>query len=392
MTYETNSLAKQVWWRYLDETQRGLLCQSWELWEREKKRKDKKDKKDKKTDYSFVVFPAAKAYEGFLKKLFYDTGLISRQDFEGEKFRLGRALNPSLGQNHWAGSVYERLKSFCGGEALPYGLWQTWKKGRNLLFHYFEGEENRIGLKEAQNLLLMIQNAIGAAFVECRPEKEKQALVQKRRAVLRRVFWFYAYLLLVWGFYRWLFRLPEMIEELVLKPLLWLGPTFLLVKFKEKRTVLTSLGFFKKNIFRSFYLGILAGIGFAVTGLVLHLLKYGRLNFVPLEKGVFWLTFVLSLATALVEETVFRGYILNRLFEVLRDEWKSLLVSSIGFALIHLPMTIFALHYNLAQIYVYGVLVFFYSLGSGILFLRTGTLWASVLMHIFWSWPIILFR
>jgi len=139
-------LAKKPWWSYLDETQRQLLEQSLELLEKEKRTKTKK------VDYSFVVFPAAKAYEGFLKKLLYDIGLITKEDFLGDKFRLGRALNPSLGKNHWAGSIYERLKSFCGGEALPYGLWQTWKQGRNLLFHYFEGGENKISLEESGKL------------------------------------------------------------------------------------------------------------------------------------------------------------------------------------------------------------------------------------------------
>ena len=386
------NLTSRAWWSYLDKTQKGLLGQSLELLEREKGKRDKKGKGDKEKDYSYVVFPAAKAFEGFLKKLFYDTGLISKQDFRGDKFRIGRALNPSLGRNHWAGSVYERLKSFCGGEALPYSLWQTWKKARNLLFHYFEGEENQVGLKEAEKRLEMIQKAIGAAFVECNPEKEKRALASKRRLVLRRVFWFYAYLLIIWGFYRFLFRLPEIVEELVLKPLLWLGPVLLIVKMVEKRPLTLSLGHLRKNIFRSFYWGIGVGIGFAGLGLFLNFLKYGRLNFSPLTADDFLLGLALSAATALSEETVFRGYILNRLFEVLRDEWKALLVSSLAFVVIHLPITFFALHYGLVQIYVYGVLVFFYSLGSGILFLRTGTIWASILMHVFWSWPIILFR
>jgi len=33
------------------------------------------------SDYSYLVFPFSKAYEGFLKKLFLDTGVISEKDF-----------------------------------------------------------------------------------------------------------------------------------------------------------------------------------------------------------------------------------------------------------------------------------------------------------------------
>jgi len=380
-------LTHYPWWSYLEKDQQILLSQSFELLEKEKKNEIKGVR-----DYSFIVFPAAKAYEGFLKKLFYDTGLISKNDYRDERFRIGRALNPSLSRNHWAGSVYERLKSFCGGEALPFGLWQAWKKGRNLLFHYFKGDKNMIAIDEAEKRLMMIQKAIGAGFNQCRPEKEKKVLEGKRRLALRRIFWFYSFLLIVWGFYRYLFRLPEAVEELVLKPLIWLGPTFFIVKFLEKRSIFSSLGLIKKNIIRNLYLGILVGMGFAATGLLLNFFKYGKFNFVAIGNNDFLLAFVLSAITAFSEEIVFRGYLLNRLFEVLRDEWWALLVSAAAFALIHLPITVFVLHYSPVQIYVYGVLAFFYSLGSGILFLRTGTVWPSILAHIFWSWPIILFR
>jgi membrane protease YdiL (CAAX protease family) len=261
-----------------------------------------------------------------------------------------------------------------------------------LLFHYFLDQKRAINLAEAEERLGMIKKAIGAAVAVCQPAEEKKILETKRGESWRRIFWFYAFLLIVWGFYRFLFRLPASLEELVLKPIVWLGPLFWLVVYRERRPFFLSLGLVGKNIARSLYLGIGLGVLFSLSGLVLNFLKYGELNLLKISPADFWPGLLLSLATALVEETVFRGYILNRLFEILRDEWTALFISSLAFVLIHLPMTIFGLHYNLAQVYVYGVLVFFYSLGSGVLFLRTGTTWASVLMHLFWTWPIILFR
>ena len=50
-------------------------------------------------DYSFVVFPTAKAYEGFLKKMFFDLGFITEEDYRGKRFRIGKALNPFLEKN-----------------------------------------------------------------------------------------------------------------------------------------------------------------------------------------------------------------------------------------------------------------------------------------------------
>ena len=58
------SLDKHVWWDYLEEDLQELLRESTLLL-------DKVEKWEKTFhDYSFIVFPAAKAYEGFLKKLF----------------------------------------------------------------------------------------------------------------------------------------------------------------------------------------------------------------------------------------------------------------------------------------------------------------------------------
>ena len=47
-------------------------------------------------DYSFLVFPFAKAYEGFLKQIFRDKKLISRLDYISDHLRLGQLMSPNL--------------------------------------------------------------------------------------------------------------------------------------------------------------------------------------------------------------------------------------------------------------------------------------------------------
>src|SRR3989344_1264895 len=82
-------------------------------------------------DYSYAVFPYAKAYEGFLKKLFFDLGFIDEQTYRGEHFRIGRALNPSLEPALRYESIFDKLVGYCGGKDLANELWHVWKKGRN---------------------------------------------------------------------------------------------------------------------------------------------------------------------------------------------------------------------------------------------------------------------
>lgn len=119
-------------------------------------------------DYSFVVFPAAKAYEGFLKKMFLDLGFITKEDYYGKRFRIGKALNPSLEKEIRHEGVYDKIVNFCGGKDLADNLWNTWKMSRNLTFHWFPDEKNVISFAESGERIEMIINAIDAAFRECK--------------------------------------------------------------------------------------------------------------------------------------------------------------------------------------------------------------------------------
>jgi len=215
----------------------------------------------------------------------------------------------------------------------------------------------------------------------------------KSKIEFKRVTLLYVFILLVWGFYRFLFRLPDEIEELILKPILWLGPVLFLL-WREKQD-LDSIGWSTKNLFKSLYLGIGLGIFFAFEGLLTHWLKYHGLSFVNLQYQSFSALLValgVSLVTAISEETAFRGYIFNRLWHLLGSEWTANLITTFGWALVHLPITFFVFHFTFEQMVTFLVLVFIFGLASAFIFARTKTITASILLHVFWAWPIILFR
>jgi hypothetical protein len=48
----------------------------------------------------------------------------------------------------------------------------------------------------------------------------------------------FSYILVVWGFYRLFFQLPSWVEEIILKPLLWIGPMLFLMGKKSGLGVL----------------------------------------------------------------------------------------------------------------------------------------------------------
>lgn len=162
-------LQKRPWWGYLGEDLQKLLTTSEYIYSAVKSwGADLPAGRHVLHDYSFVVFPAAKAYEGFLKKLFLDLHFISEEDYFGKRFRIGKALNPSLEKELRREGVYDKIVEYCQGRELADKLWETWRLSRNLTFHWFPNEKNAITLIEAGERVEMIISAIDQAFKECK--------------------------------------------------------------------------------------------------------------------------------------------------------------------------------------------------------------------------------
>ncbi len=157
---------KKPFWPYLNFTQQNLIKQSFYLLAWAEKNKDMLH------DYSFIVMPAAKAFEGYLKKLFFDLQLISSPEFNDDYFRIGKALNPELEKvrGFEKECLYNEISKKCSQEVAEF-LWQTWKTCRNRLFHYFPNEQHIFTLEEARQRLEKLVAAIDKSFLSCNLKK-----------------------------------------------------------------------------------------------------------------------------------------------------------------------------------------------------------------------------
>lgn len=145
-------------WQFLPPEQRELIEDC------EKLIDDAQNHPEGLTDYSYLVFPVAKMYEGFLKKLFLDLGLVSRERYESEHFRIGSALNPNLPQHLQIESLYDQVLAHLKNQSVVDNLWQAWKRGRNSLFHYFPGHLTRLTLGQARETVDFMIKALGRAL------------------------------------------------------------------------------------------------------------------------------------------------------------------------------------------------------------------------------------
>ncbi len=201
---------------------------------------------------------------------------------------------------------------------------------------------------------------------------------------------YFAYILVVWGFYRFLFKFPDEVEELLIKPVIWLLPLFFIAK-KEKFS-LASLGFTFKNLFPAVYFSLGLGALFVIEGVLVNWVKYQGFNFgANLGSLPFLTSLGLSFATAISEETAFRGYLFGRLSGVLGD-WSANITTSVLWALVHVPIVFFVWKLGISAAVVFLILTTIFGIGSSFIFSRTRNIWGSILLHVLWEWPIILFR
>lgn len=155
---ESRDLFNQPWFAYLEKEQQELIRTALTLIE-------KKDKIADLSDYSFIVFEMAKAYEGFLKKYFLQFGLISKRTYQSKRFRIGRALNPDVRPQHrdedW---IFDDVVKKCSRE-LANELWNTWLQCRNRVFHYFPGgTQTTLSFSEAEKKVEIVVQAMKNAM------------------------------------------------------------------------------------------------------------------------------------------------------------------------------------------------------------------------------------
>ncbi|MBU0619209.1 CPBP family intramembrane metalloprotease [Patescibacteria group bacterium] len=213
----------------------------------------------------------------------------------------------------------------------------------------------------------------------------------KNKQQLRQAFVVYGLILLVWTFYRAIFWFPIWIEELVIKPAVFLLPVWIALRKEPKK--LAYLGF-RKNVFSASRWGMIFGLGYALVALWFNYLKYGRIELASFDLAGFnlWLFLGLFLVTACSEEILFRGYLLKQFLKGWQNEWLAVGVSGLFFALIHLPILFFNFEQNWSSIFIQLMLSLVVGWGNGVLMLRSANIVQPILSHVFWGTAIFLFR
>jgi len=209
---------------------------------------------------------------------------------------------------------------------------------------------------------------------------------------LSPIYRLWAWILLAWAVYRYYFRFPEWVDELVFKPLVFVAPVLWYTLKKEKKR-LDSLGLTGKNFFPSLYIGIGFGIVFALEGILAHFLKYKSLNVNPIAAfGTYGFGLLgISLATAFSEELLCRGFLFNRLFEKTKKLNGSAIIGALLFILLHVPMLLTVNKLHGVTLIMFFVTDFILAFANSMLLSVNGSLVAPILVHLFWNMTVALY-
>lgn len=125
-------------------------------------------------DYSFVVLPMAKAYEGFLKKILVKIELVTELElFQNPDISINKYFNP-IGNN----SIFNSLRDKVRDRAIPHLIYTTYQECRNQILHYDPyGNTKLATVEDASFFLRRIEDAIVKAYDTFEEPIEKNTIV-----------------------------------------------------------------------------------------------------------------------------------------------------------------------------------------------------------------------
>lgn len=210
---------------------------------------------------------------------------------------------------------------------------------------------------------------------------------------LERIYAIWAWVLLLWCVYRYFARLPEWADDLVAKPIIFLGPVLFYVMSKERRP-LASIGLAAGKFFRDIYLGIGFGMLFALEGLMTNLVKHGKFSFLPviaMGTGNLFLYVILSVSAAICEEVLVRGFLYTRLKENYGSELKAMVVSTAMYFFLLIPAVFLVTKLNGLTLVIFLMTNLVLSFANTMIFSETKTVTVPVLIRAFWNMAVALY-
>lgn len=204
--------------------------------------------------------------------------------------------------------------------------------------------------------------------------------------------WVYIAVWLVWGGYRLFSPLPVVVEEILVKGLVFGGVVYV-VGIRQHGLSWRDLGLRVDNLFRSVYLGLGLGMVLAIVGQLANVLRHGgmMLSDQILTSDMVGGFLLLALVTAFWEGLFFYGFLLSRLILV-TSEITAVSVIGLMYTLLHVPVLLMTDGLGGTEALKALLLLLTLGISNSILMLRMRNLAAPMLSQVVWGVTLFLFR
>ncbi len=203
----------------------------------------------------------------------------------------------------------------------------------------------------------------------------------------------WAVILIVWAVYRANFKMPEIFDEFIAKPLVFILPVFYYIKKIEKKNFFEALLIKPKLFLNDLILGILFGGIFFLTAILANFLKFKKIFLYGQNFNFNFLivTSITALATAISEEILSRGFVLKRLYDESKNIFTASFFASVLFFFLHVPIlfTNQKITGNLLLLFMTTDILL--SLVNSFVFLTRKSLLPPIFIHAFYNLTLLLF-
>jgi membrane protease YdiL (CAAX protease family) len=156
------------------------------------------------------------------------------------------------------------------------------------------------------------------------------------------------------------------------------GIIYIYRKFIDRKTVF-SLGFEVKDKTMDMIMGMVVGFGLMLIGFFsLKLTNHLEVTDIQYSSKVVFGGFFFFIIVAIVEEVIFRGYVLTNFMDSFKNKYVALFLSSLLFAIFH------GLNPNLSLVGFINLVVA--GLALGITYIHTKNLWFPIFLHLSWNY------
>ena len=195
----------------------------------------------------------------------------------------------------------------------------------------------------------------------------------------------------VWLAYRLFFKNSELIEEVVLKPLVFIVPV---IWYLWQRNVLTTenLGFRKVATKNVVIWGGLFSLFLASENIFFSLSRGVPLIANRFTFGVLGTNLIVSTATAVSEEILYRGFLMENIWKITGNEVVANAASTFLFMIGHVGVAIFGFGYRGWDLGHFLLLMFVVGFTQGFIYGRTRSISASVPAHAIWNFVSAILR